>query len=76
MNLTDRMELDVLRKAMWEVFQKVARTPENDQDTERFVSFMDRHQEIISRDGQEIAEQAGWGDGSPFLFNEDYVVDR
>jgi hypothetical protein len=56
MNLTDRMELDVLRKAMWEVFQKVARTPENDQDTERFVSFMDRHQEIISRDGQEIAE--------------------
>lgn len=57
MNLTDRMELDVLRKAMWEVFQGVARMPEDQAKIEVFVKLMDRHQEIISKDGQEIAEE-------------------
>jgi hypothetical protein len=50
------MELDVLRKAMWEVFQKVARVPQDQAKIEAFIKFMDRHQEIISKDGQEIAE--------------------
>lgn len=56
MNLTDRMELDVLRKAMWEVFQKVARVPDHQKEIEIFIGVMDRHQEIISQDGQEVAE--------------------
>ena len=56
MNSTDRMELDVLRKAMWEVFQKVARVPDHQKEVEIFIRVMDRHQEIISKDGQEVAE--------------------
>ena len=51
MNLTDRMELNELRAAMWEIFQGIAKTPDHDKEIERFVGFMDRHQEIISQDG-------------------------
>ena len=48
MNSTDRQELDLLRQAMWEIFQRIARTPEHDKEIERFVAFMDRHQEILA----------------------------
>jgi len=57
MNSTDRAELNSLRVIMWEQFQKVAKVPENRREIERFIVSMDRHQEIISRDGQEIAEE-------------------
>ena len=56
MNSTDRMELNELRAAMWEVFQRVAKVPEDQAKIEAFIRFMDRHQEIISKDGQEVAE--------------------
>ena len=56
MNLTDRMELNELRAVMWQMFQKVARVPDHQKEIEIFIRVMDRHQEIISKDGQEIAE--------------------
>jgi len=56
MNSTDRMELDVLRKGMWELFCKVARVPDHQKEIEIFIRVMDRHQEIISQDGREVAE--------------------
>ena len=56
MNLIDRMELNELRAAMWEMFSRVAKVPEDRAKIESFIRFMDRHQEIISRDGQEVAE--------------------
>ena len=56
MNLTDRMELNELRAAMWECYQRIARTPDDDHWTRIFIRARDRHQEIISQDGQEIAE--------------------
>ena len=56
MNLTDRMELNELKRAMWDMFSLIARTPANDREIEIFVKAMDRYQEIISKDGQEVAE--------------------
>lgn len=50
MNWTDRAELDLLRQAMWEIFQKISKTPDNDKEIEKFVGFMDRHQEILAGD--------------------------
>ena len=57
MNLTDRMELDKLRGIMFDMFKRVALTPAHDRETDIFIRAMDRHQEIISLDGQEIAEE-------------------
>ena len=53
MNLIDRMELSELRAAMWEVFHRIASTPENDREIEIFIGAMDRHQEILAGDGEE-----------------------
>jgi len=57
MNQTDRAELNELRSAMWEIFQKVARTPENDPEIGRFIGIMDRHQEILSGDVERRDEE-------------------
>ena len=59
MNLIDRMELNELRAAMWEMFSRVAKVPEDRTKIEAFIRFMDRHQEIISQDGREVAEEEG-----------------
>lgn len=50
MNWTDRAELDELRRAMWEMFSLIAKTPANDREIEIFVKAMDRHQEILAGD--------------------------
>ena len=55
MNQTDRAELDRCRQKMWELFQSVVRV-EYRTEIEGFIEAMDRHQEILSKDGQEIAE--------------------
>ncbi len=49
----DRMELNELRLAMWEVFSRIAKTPTNDHEIEMYVRFMDRHQEIIAGNTRE-----------------------
>jgi len=54
MNQIDKMELSELRSAMWQVFQRVARTPENDREISYFIGFMDRHQAILSGDDKEV----------------------
>jgi hypothetical protein len=54
MNQIDKMELSQLRAAMWQVFQRVAKTPQDDREIEYFVSFMDRHQAILADDGREM----------------------
>jgi hypothetical protein len=54
MNMINKMELSQLRAAMWKVFQRVAKTPQDDREIEYFVSFMDRHQEILAGDGREM----------------------
>ena len=54
MNSTDRQELDLLRQAMWEIFQRIAKTPDHDKEIEKFVGFMDRHQEILAGDADLI----------------------
>lgn len=53
MNQIDREELSELRSGMWEIFQRVAKTPDNDPEIERFVGFMDRHQQILAEDAEE-----------------------
>ncbi len=53
MNITDRMELSELRAAMWEVFHRVAKVNEHEKEIEIFIKAMDRHQEILARDGEE-----------------------
>jgi len=53
MNLTDRKELNECRKTMSDMFLKVARTPEDDQEIEEFLTAQDRHQELLSKEAKE-----------------------
>lgn len=48
MNSTDKMELDILRQEMWDIFSK--NLPQDQKLTEQFVEAMDRHQEILAGD--------------------------
>ncbi len=52
MNQTDREELSLLRAAMWEVFQNVAKVAQK-KEIEQFIRYMDRHQEILAGDVEE-----------------------
>ena len=55
MNSTDRAELNRCRQEWWDQYAKVIKFAAKE-DVEKAVEAMDRHQEIISKDGQEIAE--------------------
>ena len=72
MNPTDRAELNELRAAiilnakkkalndcvnlMWDCYQRVAQTPDDDRWTRIFIEARDLHQAAL-QDGQEIAEE-------------------
>jgi hypothetical protein len=52
MDQLDRLELNEIRCGMWEIFSRIAKTPENDAEINIFIRLMDRHQEILIKDGK------------------------
>jgi len=48
MNDLDKMELNELRLAMWEIFSRIAQEPKHERYVQKYIRLMERHQEILA----------------------------